>query len=64
MRPLQDSYLETHWLDVNACRSDDFQEHIINRAKMLLDAIEKATGKTISGRDSEDVVNAFGRSVK
>lgn len=59
-----DSYLETHWLDVNACRSDDFQEHIINRAKMLLDAIEKATGKTISGRDSEDVVNAFGRSVK
>lgn len=59
-----DSYLETHWLDVNACRRDDFQEHIINRAKMLLDAIEKATGKTISGRDSEDVVNAFGRSVK
>ena len=59
-----DSYLETHWLDVNACKSDDFQEHIINRAKMLLDAIEKATGKTISGRDSEDVVNAFGRSVK
>ena len=59
-----DLYLETHWLDVNACRSDDFQEHIINRAKMLLDAIEKATGKTISGRDSEDVVNAFGRSVK
>lgn len=59
-----DSYLETHWLDVNACRSDDFQEHIINRAKMLLDAIEKATGKIISGRDSEDVVNAFGRSVK
>lgn len=59
-----DSYLETHWLDVNACRSDDFQEHIINRAKMLLDAIEKATRKTISGRDSEDVVNAFGRSVK
>ena len=59
-----DSYLETHWLDVDNCRNDNFQSHIINRAKLLLNAIEKATGKTISGRDSEEVVNAFGESLK
>lgn len=55
-----DTYLTTHWIDVVSCRNDNFQEHIIKRAKMLLNAIEKATGKSISGRDSEDVVNAFG----
>ena len=58
------SYLETHWLTVDDCRTDDFNSHIINRAKMLLDAIEKATGKTISGRDSEDTIKAFGDSLK
>ena len=58
------SYLETHWLNVDDCRTDDFNSHIINRAKMLLDAIEKATGKTISGRDSEDTIKAFGDSLK
>ena len=55
-----DTYLTTHWIDVASCRNDNFQEHIIKRAKMLLNAIEKATGKSIPGRDSEDVVNAFG----
>lgn len=55
-----DTYLTTHWIDVVSCRNDNFQEHIIKRAKMLLNAIEKATGKSISGRDSEDVINAFG----
>lgn len=55
-----DSYLESHWLDVICCRTDDFDKYIINRAKMLLDAIEKATGRTISGKDSEEVINAFG----
>lgn len=58
------SYLKTHWLTVDDCRTDDFDSHIINRAKMLLSAIEKATGKTISGRDSEDTIKAFGDSLK
>ena len=43
-------------------RSDDFAGHIIFRAKALLDSIEKAMGKPISGRDSEDVIKAFGAS--
>lgn len=58
-----ENYVSTHWIDVSSCRNDDFQRHIISRAKMILDAIENATGKTISGRDSEDVVKAFGEKL-
>lgn len=53
-------YVESHWIDVECCRNDDFHEHIVNRAKKLLDAIEEATGKKISGRDSEEIKKAFG----
>lgn len=53
-------YLESHFLNVACCRNDDFDGFIVDRAKHLLDLIEIAMGKTISGRDSEDVVNAFG----
>ncbi len=55
-----DIYLESHFLDVSDCRNDDFDKFIIHRAKTLLNVIETATGKAISGRDSEDVINAFG----
>lgn len=47
-------------IDVNCCRADYFQNHIIKRTIMLLNAIEKATGKTIDGRSSEVVVRDFG----
>ena len=46
-------YLESHWLDSTSMRSDDFDQFIVNRAGRLLDAISKAMGKAISGRDSE-----------
>lgn len=55
-----DGYLESHFLDVSCCRSDDFERFIICRAKKLLDIIESATGKAVSGRDSEEVIDAFG----
>ena len=45
---------------MDSCRKDDFDMHIVHRAKMLLDSIEKATGKSISGRESEDVIRLFG----
>lgn len=32
--------------------------------KKLFDAIEQATGKIISGRDSEEVINSFCQSLK
>ena len=53
----------THWIDVDSCRKDDFDKHIVHRAKMLLDSIENATGKSISGRESEDVIKIFGESL-
>ena len=58
-----DNYIATHWIDVSCCRNDAFHHHIINRAKMLLKAIENATGKTISGKDSEEVKNSFGENL-
>lgn len=53
-------YLQTHLIDVSAARSNDFEKHIVLRVKLLLDAIEKATGKIISGKDSDEVISKFG----
>ncbi len=58
-----DKYISTHWIDVGYCRKDDFQGHIISRAKMLLAAIEAVTGKEISGKDSEEVIRRFGEGL-
>ena len=55
-----DVYVETHWIDHTLLRNDAFQSFIIDRAKKLLRAIEDATGRTISGKDSDEVKQAFG----
>lgn len=44
--------------------SDAFDDYFIDRAKQILNRIEKAIGKTISGRDSEETVREFGKSLK
>ncbi len=43
--------------------SDSFDKHIIYRAIKLLDAIEAAMGKPISGRDSKEVLDGFGEKL-
>ena len=58
-----DGYVETHWIDHSFLRNDDFQNFIIDRAKKLLHAIEQATGRTIPGKDSDEVRQAFGDSL-
>ncbi len=58
-----DEYLSSHWIDSSLCRIDAFDSFIIDRAKKLLDAISAAMGKSISGRDSEEVVQRFGASL-
>lgn len=58
-----DGYVETHWIDHDLLRADDFQDFIVDRAKKLLVAIEKATGRTISGKDSDEVQQAFGSAL-
>ncbi len=55
-----DGYVETHWIDHTLLRNNEFQDFVIDRAKKLLGAIEVATGRTISGKDSDEVRRAFG----
>ncbi len=55
--------METHLLDYGALSSDNFDEFIATRTTKLLDAIEKATGRQVSDRTSEEVIETFGRKV-
>ena len=55
-----DSYLTTHLIDPELLKTDDFDMFILDRAKKILDAIQNATGKIITGRDSEEVIEQFG----
>ncbi|MBR5710005.1 MAG: DUF262 domain-containing protein [Thermoguttaceae bacterium] len=59
-----DTYLETHFIDVLSCRADDFNVFFLKRAIVLLNAIEKAMGKAVPGRDSEETIRDFGGSLK
>jgi hypothetical protein len=58
-----DEFLLSHQISVDAIRSDDFDGFIRLRAIALLSLIEQATGKNVSGRDSEDTVKAFGAAL-
>ena len=58
-----DGYIDTHWISIQYCRGDNFDKHIIYRAIKLLDAIEAAMGKPISGRDSKEVLDGFGEKL-
>ncbi len=55
--------IESHKIDYELLVADDFDAYFIDRTKRLLKAIETATGKTISGRDSEDTIREFGVSL-
>ena len=55
--------IESHKIDYELLAADDFDAYFIDRTKRLLKAIETATGKTISGRDSEDTIREFGVSL-
>jgi hypothetical protein len=54
-----DNFLTSHGIDPAILCSDNFQLFLQQRARFLLGLIEKATGKAISGRDSEETVRAF-----
>lgn len=55
-----DTHLATHQIEPAYLRGDDFDSFFKDRAKKLLDIIEQSMGKTVSGRDSEETVSAFG----
>lgn len=52
--------ITSHKVNYDYLFADDFDSYFIDRAKHLLDRIEKATGKAISGRDSEETIREFG----
>ena len=56
-------YIDTHLIDHDLLRKNEFQAFIIDRSKKLLSAIEQATGRTISGKDSDEVIQAFGEAL-
>ncbi|MFR9524546.1 MAG: DUF262 domain-containing protein [Rikenellaceae bacterium] len=51
--------IATHKINYELLVTDQFYEFIVDRAIQLLDMIEGATGKRISGRDSEETIKAF-----
>lgn len=54
-----DAYLESHLINHELLRADDFHGFIVDRAIKILNSIEKATGKKIAGRDSAEVHDMF-----
>ncbi len=62
----QDQIRETissHKINFDFLAEDDFEGFIIDRAIRLLDRIEMAMGKYIAGRDSEETIKFFGKSL-
>ena len=52
--------ISSHEIDYDLLSTDNFNEFFVNRATKLLNRIERATGKPIAGRDSEETIKAFG----
>lgn len=53
----------SHKIDFDLLSEDKFVEFINDRAIKLLDRVEKATGKVVTGRDSKETIEAFGDSL-
>ena len=58
-----DEYLTTHFIDAQSIRLDDFDTYFWKRASALLDLIGDAMGKSITNRDSEEIISAFGKAL-
>ena len=58
-----DDHLRSHLIAPENLKSDNFDMFIVERAKALLDLIEEAMGKKVSGRDAEETVRAFGAAL-
>lgn len=56
-------YIKSHLINYDFLKNDLFEKFIIDRAKQLLDSIEEHTGKKITDRNSEEVINYFGVSL-
>ena len=52
--------IKSHKINYDYLSTDNFDAYFIDRTMALLNRIEKAMGKSISGRDSEEVIREFG----
>jgi len=57
------TYINSHLINVEQLRTDNFDDYFAERAKALLDLISDAMGKAIANRDSEETIAAFGKSL-
>lgn len=55
--------VESHFIDYDYLKANDFNSYFIERAKRLLDLIEKAMGKPVTDRDAEITIEQFGESL-
>ena len=55
-----DENLKSHFISLEDIKNDNFDVYFIKRAKAILKLVEQAMGKTISGLDSENVIQKYG----
>lgn len=55
--------IESHMINFEYLKQDDFDNYFIDRAKKLLNLIENAMGKNVSDRGSDDTIEQFGKSL-
>ena len=58
-----DYALESHNINPTLLKIDSFDAFIVDRAKRLLNLIEKAMGKAVSGRESNSTIQHFGQAL-
>jgi len=59
-----DKFVATHLINVDALRTDNFDEYFVNRAKAILELISTAMEKPIPDLNDDAVISAFGGSLK
>lgn len=57
-------HISSHMINADLLDDNNFEDFIIDRAIKILDGIERCTGKKITDRNSEDVINYFGTSLE
>lgn len=55
--------IESHFIDYDELKADDFDAYFVDRAKKLLSLIDKAMGKKVADRDSDNTIKQFGASL-
>lgn len=58
-----DKFFKSHLIEPTLIRNNDFQLFVLDRSTKLLEIIENAMGKAVTGKDSDEVLNSFGGSL-